>query len=1328
MTVCVRLWLLLLLINSPLLAQPFRARNLSLQQGLPEYYASGIVQDKEGFIWVATLDGLARYDGRQFKVFRHRLTGTPSLASNVILSMEPVSDSTLLLYLENRTFQLFNPITEQFSDLLTDDQLARHQVNMVKVILTPDEKTVWGRFRTQLTRFDRQTGRFTAFPFPPFPDAGLFPGNSLLLAKDHQLFAPAPGRLLQFDTQTGTFHSWAHSLIGLSGTIDTYYGTPLIQRSNGEILIGAARQLLRFDPKTHRFVSIPIPSAVDTQTGLIYEAPDGQVYFTYGMTVYQLSANNQVTAIWTAPRLDYQNYFHALLLDRSGVLWIGTNGDGMYQIDQRALPIKTYPYRINFFVDVLESELGLAVPSWAQTDQQLYQLRIAGTAPYLTIGIEGRYELLRGDQANHRFRSLLTLPRKTQLGDYDGGNALRQEPDGTLWLFDPHQGLLKADSAGRLLAVFACPTPINRVSSIQPLGQYVWIGSQVSGLYAYDLQTRRIVRHLSYQPDQAKTLLSNPVNCLAADPVNPAILWVGTHEGLCRLDTRTMRGQNWTDEQGLPSATINTLLTDRQGNLWFSTGRGISRLNLRTYRLRHFSTYDGLLDIEYRPNQALRLPDGRMAFGGATGVSVFDPLALTDVVEPIPTVLTGLRLANLPIEPGKIGSPLRLPLNATPALRLQFNQNFLSLEYAGLQYNKPASLQYRYQLTGVDAHWVYAGNQTVANYTQLDPGDYEFRVNTANASGRWSPIIKTLRIIIAPPWWQTWWAYGLYGLVVLVLVRAYIQYRINQAQLRQDMALQEQQARLIKENADWQTRFFTNITHEFRTPLTLIINPLERMMETAAPSLQQPYGVMHRNARRLLRLINQLLDMAKLEAGQLGMVLTRGNLARFFSDLVDSFRLRAERKGVQLRYEPADMPTDSLFDAHKLETIGYNLLDNALKFTPAGGHIRMLLHPVESASERSFQLQVIDSGGGIPDEQLPRIFERFYQGRQAGGNAGTGTGIGLFLIAEFTRLLGGHVQVESQEGQGTTFTVTLPLQKATDTLAVLDAPTEWLRPASTELAAEAIAGTESADTAQTAPAPATAPMVLVVEDNDELREFMAGELARTYRVLTAPNGQEGWQICLAELPDLVISDVMMPLMDGFTLVERIKTTPLTAHIAVMLLTAKTMTESRIQGLTAGANDYLTKPFHGQELHLRIANLLRHQQQLRQHWQQQTGPLPSPTSPVARPNIDDPFLAKFYQILDRELANSAFSVDLLADELAVSYRTLHRKLSALTGTSANELIRIHRLQQAARLLQDGYSISETAEKAGFEGLSYFAKMFKAHFGMTPTAFVLAQGPH
>ena len=1311
----------LLMLAGPLLvAQRLPSRNLSLQQGLPEYYVSGIVQDKAGFVWIATRDGLARYDGRRFKLFRHQLGNPRSLANNVITSLQIVSDSALLVLLETGTIQVFNPQTEQFKDLLTRQRLDQDRIQVSNAILTAEERHFWGRHERQLMHYSPRKDRITRYSLPDqfFPD-GVFAGNHLLLDSiHHRIYAPFSGGMAELNIRTGQFRSWPLVSLGQQGPVETYYGIPIARRANGELLTVAPGQLVAFQPRTHRFRTIPIPDKLSTRAGVLHYALDGNTYFTYGMTVYRLTPDDQITALWTGAHIDYRNYFHALLLDRSGVLWVGTNGDGVQQIDLRALSTKTYPYQVNYLVDLLASELGLKVPDYIRTNEMAYTLRWSEGMRYLAGWMdEPAYRLLRADSTQHQFQRLSAIHYSKR---HLYGNGLKMTTPSQLWLYLPFRGIQNVDTTGRLLAEW--PLLLDRVSDIQPAGSWVWVGTEFNGVYAYDLRRRRIVHHLRHQAKDSTSLISDQVWCLAADPNDPSVVWVGTQEGLSRVDTRTMRCQNWTEQQGLPNATVNCLLTDTRKRLWFSTLKGISRLDPRTGQMRHFTTDDGLLDIEYKRQHGAELPDGRLAFGGATGMTVFDPLTLEESPQPIPVALTALRIGNVPVEPRPVGSPLRRSINDTPTLALSHTQNFLSLEYAGLQYNKPTTLQYRHQLTGVDADWVNVGNQTMANYTQLGPGTYEFRINAADALGHWSPLIKTLRIVIAPPWWQTGWAYGLYLLLMAGLVRVYIQYRINQAQFRQEMLLKEQETRLTKQHADWQTRFFTNITHEFRTPLTLILGPVERLMEPTAKfsrtSLDQQYGVIYRNAQRLLRLINQLLDMAKLEAGQLAVNESQGNLAAFFAQLVDSFRPRADKKGLQLVYEASGLTIDYRFDAQKLESIGYNLLANAVKFTPAGGEIRVHLSKADfPGGQPGFQFEVSDTGCGIPAEQLPYIFDRFFQGPNADAHAGRGTGIGLFLVAELINLLDGSLTVDSQVSQGTTFTVTLPLQMAADSIPVVEpGPLDYAMPDDVK--------------AHLPVAPSTAPLVLVVEDNEELRDFIAGELAGNYRVLTANDGQIGWELCVAELPELVISDLMMPRVDGFTLVERIKTTPLTAHIAVILLTAKAMIESRIQGLSVGANDYLTKPFNVRELQLRISNLLDHQHQLRQHWQEQshqldTGRAPGlPTEPAAQ----DPFLHQTYQVLDKELANSGFTMEQLADELAVSHRTLNRKLVALTGLNASDLLRSYRLRKAVDLLQQGCTVSEAAEKTGFEGLPYFSRSFKAQFAVSPSAYLTSRHGH
>ncbi|MFD2573187.1 response regulator [Spirosoma soli] len=521
--------------------------------------------------------------------------------------------------------------------------------------------------------------------------------------------------------------------------------------------------------------------------------------------------------------------------------------------------------------------------------------------------------------------------------------------------------------------------------------------------------------------------------------------------------------------------------------------------------------------------------------------------------------------------------------------------------------------------------------------------------------------------------------------------------------------------------ADLKTHFFDNITHEFRTPLTLILAPVERLLRQ-----WNEYDVTYRdllsierNARHLLRLINQLLDLAKLEVGHLRVNLQPGNLNEFVGQLVQAFMPVAEQRELTLSYH-SDVSGQWLFDAEKVGQIGYNLIANAIKFT-AGPHPQKAgAVTVRLTSGPPVRLTVSDTGVGITAANLPHIFNRFYQVDSVVRPLQPGTGIGLSLVKELTELMGGTVSVESSPGttttpSGTTFAVDLPISPLSD-----DEPTandsfpvqEWFPHPASELSTSLPPTTPAEDAA----------LIVVVEDNDELRKFLAEELMQHYRVLTADAGEQGWALIQTELPDVVISDVMMPGMDGYALTHRIKTTPATDHIAVILLTAKATNDSRMTGLQQGADDYLTKPFLIEEMTLRLRNLLARQQRLRMLYQQQ---LARPELPQPMETVQDGWLRTLYSVLDAHLDDSSFSVEQLAQYMALSSKTLLRKIQALTQLSTNDLIRRYRLRKAVDLLRAGHGVSETAYMVGFDTPSYFGQCFKEVYHVTPREFAVSE---
>ena len=516
----------------------------------------------------------------------------------------------------------------------------------------------------------------------------------------------------------------------------------------------------------------------------------------------------------------------------------------------------------------------------------------------------------------------------------------------------------------------------------------------------------------------------------------------------------------------------------------------------------------------------------------------------------------------------------------------------------------------------------------------------------------------------------------------------------------------------LKAVDEMKTRFFTNITHELRTPLTLIVSPVDNLLETPnlPTTFQNQLSTVQRNARQLLRLINQLLDINKLEAQQMDLVNEVGDLAGFVGQIVDLFRPSTTIKQLALTYQ-SDLPLGNyLFDAGKWEKILYNLLSNAIKFTESGSISVRLAHTPTTA-----QLAVSDTGIGIAADKLPHIFNRFYQVDTSRSRAYEGTGIGLALVHELTVRLGGTITVQSQlqgrNGQaGTHFLVEIPLQQLgsvspqkIESQLKVDVPllpTELAHP-TTETLSD------------------STPLVLVVEDNAELREFIVAELGTTYRIRSAANGHEGWIVAKEELPDVIISDLMMPRMDGYELIDHLKTDPATDHIAVILLTASVEADSRLRGLSRGADEYLTKPFHLGELRLRLRNLLTRQEKLREEYRQQFT-RPDQSAPLA--TIQDQFLRRLYQLLEERLDDSSLSVEWLADQLAVSRKTLYMKVHKLLQVSPNDLIRQYRLRKAIDLLRSGHNASETAYMVGFESPSYFTRVFKEIYRQTPTDYI------
>jgi signal transduction histidine kinase/CheY-like chemotaxis protein len=669
---------------------------------------------------------------------------------------------------------------------------------------------------------------------------------------------------------------------------------------------------------------------------------------------------------------------------------------------------------------------------------------------------------------------------------------------------------------------------------------------------------------------------------------------------------------------------------------------------------------------------------------------------------PRPTI-TDLLFNNVPVPVrGTYGdslgtSPLEVTMPYTRDLTLAHTQNNFSLEFTGMVYTFPKEVTYRYILEGYDDDWTNTDyDRASATYTNLPPGNYTFRLQAANHSGVWSTEDAVLDIRILPPWYWAPWSKALYAALALGLL--YLLYRF---QLNRQLAQAE--AARLKELDTTKTRLYTNITHEFRTPLTVILGVAEKIRQAPKKMLQEGLELITRNGQNLLRLVDQMLSLSKLEAGTLSVDLVQGDVVTYVRYVQQSFYTLAEAKHIELDFaaQPAVITMD--YDPEKLQIMLSNLLSNAIKFTPSGGRISLSL---EQQSD-TLHLQLSDTGVGIPEDELPHIFNRFYQVDGSTTRAGEGTGIGLALTRELVQLLGGTITAQSRVGEGTTFHVHLPVTREAPKAESIESTGTLLAKAgaiSNELPKTTISNGEEA------------PTVLIVEDNADVATYLEHCLAFRYRIEHAPDGQAGIERALETIPDLIISDVMMPRADGFTLCKTLKEDPKTNHIPIVLLTAKADAESRLSGLGTGADAYLAKPVAEQELKVILHNLLELRRTLQAKY----------SDPDYRPQTDteeDPFVQHAREVLLKHLDNPDLSVEDYCRLLAVSRTQLHNKLKAVTGKSSTEFMRSVRIQRAAELLHDEpkRAVKSIAYEVGYKHAPTFNKAFSAEMGMSPSEF-------
>lgn len=844
-----------------------------------------------------------------------------------------------------------------------------------------------------------------------------------------------------------------------------------------------------------------------------------------------------------------------------------------------------------------------------------------------------------------------------------------------------------------------------------------WLGTEVGLLY-FNTKEKTFQRYVN-NPRDISSLSFNIVECVVPDPKQPGkYLWMGTAGGgLNRLDLEAKKFTHYTIKNGLPNNFINGILTDDKGFLWISTNNGISKFDPQNHTFHNYDIRDGLASNAFNPGAYYKNENGEFLFGGISGFNTFYPDSVVISSYQVPLVFTDFRLFNQSVRIGSKNSPLTEPVSQAHHITLPYKDNLISFQVAALDYAEPEKNQYAYMVKGLTKQWINLGHDRLITLGNLAPGHYQLEVKATNSDGVWNEEGAVMNIHIIPPWWRTWWAYLCYVVILISLVMLIRKEELARIGLRNRLQLERFESEKLKDVDHMKSRFFANVSHEFRTPLTLIIGPLKDMMqEDNLEKFKAIVPAMYRNAQRLLRLVNQLLDLSRLDSGYYKINTIRTDIVSYVRQVSSMFLNLAKRRGLGLNIQTEEILVKELhngdgyfyFDEDVIEKVLTNLISNAIKFTTAGGTVTVSLSLAQE-EQKYVALCVGDNGKGIPAEKIPFVFDRFYQVDDSSKREFEGSGIGLALVKELTELHGGKVRVESNPEKGTTFSCLFPFNKkviAVENASPEGEPEEKKTNTGNIPAFSNIKGTA-----------APGPLILVIEDNADVRKYICDKLRDYYRLKEYKDGKEGLAAALEEMPDLIVSDVMMPEMDGFELCRILKTDSRTSHIPVILLTARADDSDKMQGLGTGADAYIIKPFSTTELQIRVSKLIELRKKMRAKFSEKSVVKPGE---VAVSSVDRDFISRLESVTEKHIEEVDYTVEQLSREMHMSVSQLNRKLKAIINQTSSQYLTSIRMQRAKYLLMNrGGSVAEISWKSGYEDPGYFSKVFKAYYGFLPS---------
>ncbi|WP_299094962.1 hybrid sensor histidine kinase/response regulator transcription factor [uncultured Bacteroides sp.] len=1303
----------------PAASTDFGFRHFSVEDGLSSNSVRAIMQDKYGFMWLGTDDGLNRYDGTTIKVYNLNPQGSNDYISSLYDTTDNIwvgtEDGVYIFDYETESFELFKVLTAQGDSIksnvnhIAEDRdgnlwfstvgqgifkynISKHYLEhyefkdangLMASVLIDSENQIWAVTNwgsPTVSKLNKAENKFE--PFPITYEAGQYDSNSLVMLEDseHALWLGTwECGLQKIDRYTGKAISYLHPSEGKWAT----HIHSLMEYAPHQLLIGSDDGLLLFNTLTceHQLFTEDETNPYSLSNRFVYpivKDREGGIWVgTYYGGVNYLSPNTGQFECFAHSR--FYNSVNGTVIgrfceDSSGYIWIASDDGGLSRFSPKDKQFNHY------MPDEHRNSLSYHnVHALCMDDDDLWigtytggvnvlNTKTGAFRVYTTRG--GDLTTLDGTSSYAIFRD---REKRIWVTSMAGINLYNREEDNFIRVKDLESLTIDID---------------------QDADGNIWFATQGKGLFKHNPDKKTWKNYLHSNAPGA--LVNDQVNCVLID--GNGNMWVGMMNGLCKYNAEEDRFE--AIPLDIPSRNICGIVED-QRVLWLTTTKGLVRY-APGESCQVFTRSDGLQSEQFLPNAALKASDGKIYVGSVNGFNAFYPYQIkTNKVLP-PVIIAGLEIFNKEIRIGD--KQLPKALNQMTELDLSYKDHVFSLLYASLSYCTPEKNQYAYKLEGFDKDWNYVGSQNKATYTNLPAGTYVFKVKATNNDGIWSDQEANLKITIHPPFYWSTASKILYFILVCIALTFFIRFLLKRTEKKHTAEINQLNVSKEKEVHEAKIKFFTMIAHEIRTPVSLIIGPLEKIMKSSIPMpavLRDDLNIIDRNSQRLLFLVNQLLDFRKVEQEGITMKYASQNIRQLLQAVCERFKPFITQHGAHLEVEYPDADFTAMVDSEAITKLISNLLTNASKYTKD----RVVLSCVVQPEQHTFVVKVTDNGIGISKEDRKRIFKPFFQAM----DNKPGTGIGLSIVKSIVESHNGCIEVESEINKGSSFIVTLPIEQVGVTAQEGEAGV--LNPAIPEdILSETLPVVSSKDK----------PLMLIVDDNEEMLNFLSSSFSAQYSILTAEDGVEALEKLKEHEVTLIVSDWMMPRMNGVEFCKALRVDQAISHIPFILLTAKTDTNSKIEGMDCGADAYIEKPFSVQYLEACIKNLLDLRNLLRQKFSK----MPMvPLNSIASNSVDNKFLTRINEIIEQNFSEPELTIDFLAEQLGISRSGLFSKIKTLANVTPNELIQIVRLKKAAALLAENkYRINEICYMVGFNSPSYFAKCFQKQFGIKPGEFV------